>query len=1311
MASRRPPASIHGVTGTKSESKAGVCRLSAQPLVLFFLLLIAIPFASPASDPNDGVDPCATLANKLEASVAALAKQNIIVDGSVGFATPTEARNCLRNFRFRADRDIPALDTIINALDNHYVYKHLAVKSPDPKLPSDVDIITYLKSIRATAEQGEGINSLLRFHTLIFRAIDSLNDGHTSMTSNCFYGVGLYTLPLPLVSVVEDGEQIIRVGSMELLRGRPDLIARGLFGFNFSRYEGKGVVTIEGEPALPFIARWADKYVGTFRSAGARLNAALAHRTVKGLGEIDGSQGAFTVRAIPPRKDALVMQIQVNSAAPAERVVVPWIADFPRGAFSDSRSYWLAFCRKAGEGDDVGGSTTEGSAAANNGGGGGGGADAADDISIVSGKARGDNNGVANNGGDSNGGDKLAKEKGELGISKAGGLRGFSIAVGSGGQKKRVPLADATVVGMLAPRRDLDPPPLRVREVGVVEEEGGSREGLNPVADGTAAAGGAGGSTVGDAAAGGGAIGAGATAVAPAAAPQQTVRLSAEGDLFPVLLLPDETAVVWLHTFSTKGLDISATGLTPSQYLYAESMRALSLATRRGKRIVLDVRGNSGGIIQTAYGVVRALVGPAKTPPGQLQMPQQLMIGNEYTARLIKSSATFFYNASNYCNVAETAGLKGPADFGPFQEIQYTEDGQPGNYSARVKLTEMLTLYDQSDDFSGLPMVVVSDGTCFSACAVLTHMLKRKFNVPMVTVGGLRDQPIAVSSSCLGGTLGSLDDGISLPLVGTPLANDPRATKPFRMQIDLAFAMLQAYGSEKADSQGVGGGSASQEIPCEFDFLEADAHIDLTMEMVDYPKCVILLAFDVKMDMKKLAMEHAAQMCPFLRNVSLSSSSAPLSSPLSHSLGDLCPASAALPGKKPIFEETSSSFEVAFRLFHGETGVVPLAKSSNIVSVKSGESNDGQISQSLSVIPALHASGITAEKKSSQSISTAKDTTNAFSMMGYETAEEQDQDVCPYAATFAGGLGASAATISLSVFGPSGPFSYDSFRSRGENSKEQQRRKEQEEKRRREEEASKERESVHEAEGEEWLTTGNCPIAKSYRAFSRVVPLIAAAIRPPAGIQYRCPAPIIALRAAVAKTPAMKALRPQALPIRTLAIGTIGMMLNIPLGVWREHCEKFSPQWIIAVHASVPLVAVLRKAALMPKYAMAFTIAASVIGQAIGARVERRRLKKLKEGAEGAELADTVSGGSIATTSSSSFKSAALPRLPQRSVMLSKARSESRAVRVGAAAAGAGSCKAAAGKEAVSALVSSMAVGAGGGASASSPLKVAAAAH
>lgn len=73
------------------------------------------------------------------------------------------------------------------------------------------------------------------------------------------------------------------------------------------------------------------------------------------------------------------------------------------------------------------------------------------------------------------------------------------------------------------------------------------------------------------------------------------------------------------------------------------------------------------------------------------------------------------------------------------------------------------------------------------------------------------------------------------------------------------------------------------------------------------------------------------------------------------------------------------------------------------------------------------------------------------------------------------------------------------------------------------------------------------------------------------------------------------------------------MAANVPLGVWREHTEKFSPSWFAAVHAAVPFIAMLRKSVLMPKTAMAFTIAASVLGQVIGSRAERYRLKAVAE--------------------------------------------------------------------------------------------------
>lgn len=141
------------------------------------------------------------------------------------------------------------------------------------------------------------------------------------------------------------------------------------------------------------------------------------------------------------------------------------------------------------------------------------------------------------------------------------------------------------------------------------------------------------------------------------------------------------------------------------------------------------------------------------------------------------------------------------------------------------------------------------------------------------------------------------------------------------------------------------------------------------------------------------------------------------------------------------------------------------------------------------------------------------------------------------------------------------------------------------------------------------MQNGNCPIAKSYRAVSTVLPLVAKVFQPPPGVKLKCPPAIVAARAALSRTAFAKNLRPQPLPAKILVIGVLGMAANIPLGVWREHTEKFSPSWFAAVHAAVPFIAILRKSILMPKAAMAFTIGASVLGQVIGSRAERLRLK------------------------------------------------------------------------------------------------------
>ncbi|KAH6760371.1 Serine/Threonine-kinase [Perilla frutescens var. frutescens] len=285
-----------------------------------------------------------------------------------------------------------------------------------------------------------------------------------------------------------------------------------------------------------------------------------------------------------------------------------------------------------------------------------------------------------------------------------------------------------------------------------------------------------------------------------------------------------------------------------------------------------------------------------------------------------------------------------------------------------------------------------------------------------------------------------------------------------------------------------------------------------------------------------LSFDHDIVRCPFLRNIN-----EPTNFSFSSSMAFPIP---ARDEKGPIFED-GPNFDMAFRLFHGQNGVVPL----------SGRSF-------------LHT-------------------------------ERSQSELSP--AQF-NPLAAKAATISLSGFGPGGPFGFDAFFEKLRKDKKKP-------KPSKKESSSKGGTSEHEAMSNEWLQNGNCPIAKSYRAVSGVLPLVAKVLQPPPGIKYKCPPAIVAARSAIAKTAFAKNLRPQPLPAKILVIGMLGMAANIPLGIWREHTEKFSPSWFVAVHAAVPFIGMLRKSVLMPKTAMAFTIAASILGQVIGSRAERHRLK------------------------------------------------------------------------------------------------------
>ncbi|KAL2544347.1 uncharacterized protein Fot_13580 [Forsythia ovata] len=206
--------------------------------------------------------------------------------------------------------------------------------------------------------------------------------------------------------------------------------------------------------------------------------------------------------------------------------------------------------------------------------------------------------------------------------------------------------------------------------------------------------------------------------------------------------------------------------------------------------------------------------------------------------------------------------------------------------------------------------------------------------------------------------------------------------------------------------------------------------------------------------------------CPFLKNISTPTNFSFVSPDFYNPLNG---------NKGPIFED-GPNFDLAFKLFHGKDGVVPLSGKSQL----------------------------------------CVDNRNARAAPQFNPL---------------------AASISMSAFGPGGPFGFHSFFEKMKKRKSESSRKK---------ENLKSNSSKHEALGNEWLGTGNCPIAKSYRAVSHVLPLVASALQPPPGMKIKCPPAVVAARAALARTAFVKTLRPQPLPEKMLVIGFLGIAANIP---------------------------------------------------------------------------------------------------------------------------------------------------------------------
>lgn len=75
-----------------------------------------------------------------------------------------------------------------------------------------------------------------------------------------------------------------------------------------------------------------------------------------------------------------------------------------------------------------------------------------------------------------------------------------------------------------------------------------------------------------------------------------------------------------------------------------------------------------------------------------------------------------------------------------------------------------------------------------------------------------------------------------------------------------------------------------------------------------------------------------------------------------------------------------------------------------------------------------------------------------------------------------------------------------------------------------------------------------------------------------------------------------------------ILMAVITFLLNLPMGYWRQGVRKFSWQWVVAIHAMVPVIILMRRMMDIGFVWWTFLITVPCYfgGQFVGARLRKR---------------------------------------------------------------------------------------------------------
>ncbi|CAE6396376.1 unnamed protein product [Rhizoctonia solani] len=256
------------------------------------------------------------------------------------YVAPSSAMACLKSFPYNATLAKNVLD-VVTKVTPFFTFEDWQKRTPAPFTESSSNLDVEFARIKATRYTTD-----YDFNRDVFNVINRLDDGHTLWLPSCYWAAFQNIVPAPLISLEKNGSQDIYIAPNVVefisLLGTNYTSYYDAKGFNWKKYAGSKVLTIDGVPAWKYVNEIASSYSGNYIDRNIRVNSVFTSYRISGgtwsqrLGDFGGP--------VFPDKDSLTLSLIAVNSTKTETVKFEYRANYLGAPFTDGTSYWQANC-------------------------------------------------------------------------------------------------------------------------------------------------------------------------------------------------------------------------------------------------------------------------------------------------------------------------------------------------------------------------------------------------------------------------------------------------------------------------------------------------------------------------------------------------------------------------------------------------------------------------------------------------------------------------------------------------------------------------------------------------------------------------------------------------------------------------------------------------------------------------------------------------------------------------------------------------------------------------------------------------------